>query len=87
MKQTTAAKLLAKFEKLNEFFVTGDGNPCTPTWLQNIMEFLKEHYTTDNMHWLAKNWEHDNRCTNSLNVIMKIANDTYKDLTISNKIK
>ena len=88
MKQTTAAKLLAKFEKLNKFFVTGDGKPITPTWLQNIMEFLQENYhKTADMHWLAKNWENDNRCTNSLNVIMKLANDTYKDLTISNKNK
>ena len=86
MKQTDAAKLLAKFEKLNAYFVTGDGNSVTPNWLKDIMNFLEEHYhKTADIHWLAKQWDNDDRAENSLNVIMRLANDTYKDLTLSNK--
>ena len=88
MELTTAAKLLAKFDKLNAFFVTGDGKSITPNWLKDIMDFLQENYhKTADMHWLSKQWENDDRCENTLNQIMRLANDTYKDLTISNKNK
>ncbi len=86
MELTTAAKLLAKFEKLSNLYVTGDGKSVTPIWLQNVILFLQEHYhKTADINWLAKQWDNDGSYDDTFHDTMKIANEQYKDLTISNK--
>ncbi len=88
MKQTLAARLIAKFEKLNTLYQGDSNEPMTPNWLTIVLNFLEDnrHDMNMDMKRMSELWHHmhDSASYGNWADQMRKANDEYKKMLTIN---